>query len=204
MKSTGSLREHQREETRRAIRRAALDLCTEQGYSTVTVEAISAAAGVSPRTFFNYFPSKQLSLVPDPPVRLQGSSGEWFSEQTSVEPRDVLVELIGSLVSELEAAPPDRVEAERAFVIAQDVPEVLAALVGQLEEVQRDLARAVASRLPAPTDPSMPRLIASVAMAAVRSGLESWAAAPASEPDNPVEDVRRAAQILGSLLAGPD
>lgn len=42
-----------------AIRTAALELATEHGYDRTTVDRICERAGVSQRTFFNHFPTKQ-------------------------------------------------------------------------------------------------------------------------------------------------
>ncbi|RKE23507.1 TetR/AcrR family transcriptional regulator [Streptomyces sp. TLI_171] len=46
------------EASRRAILNASLDLCADQGYGPVTVEAIAARAGVSKKTIYRWWPSK--------------------------------------------------------------------------------------------------------------------------------------------------
>lgn len=65
------LRERKKLQTRASIRREAFRLIQEQGYQATTVEQISAAADVSPRTFARYFPTKEAVLLSDdhiPPI----------------------------------------------------------------------------------------------------------------------------------------
>src|SRR5689334_10681167 len=55
-----------RAQTERALRSAALDLAEERGFDGFTVDEVAARAGVSPRTFFNYFPTKEAAVLADP------------------------------------------------------------------------------------------------------------------------------------------
>lgn len=61
--ATTGLREAKKARTRASLARAALQLVAEEGLHGTTVEAIAARADVSPRTFFNYFDSKDEAVV---------------------------------------------------------------------------------------------------------------------------------------------
>jgi AcrR family transcriptional regulator len=60
--STG-LRERKKRETARAIEVAAVELAADHPLSDVTIEAISARADVTSRTFFNYYGSKEDAVL---------------------------------------------------------------------------------------------------------------------------------------------
>jgi AcrR family transcriptional regulator len=57
--SATGLRERKKRATRDALARAGLELFVERGYDETTLAEIAEAAGVSTRTIFAYFPSKE-------------------------------------------------------------------------------------------------------------------------------------------------
>jgi AcrR family transcriptional regulator len=63
----GGVRDQHKLDTLAALRRAALKLALANGVERITVADIAAAAGVSRRTFFNYFASKEDALVGENP-----------------------------------------------------------------------------------------------------------------------------------------
>ncbi|WP_168199710.1 helix-turn-helix domain-containing protein [Citricoccus sp. SGAir0253] len=58
-----SLRERKKLETWALIHDAAAELALDEDTTCVTVEAIASEAGVSQRTFFNYFPTKEDAIL---------------------------------------------------------------------------------------------------------------------------------------------
>ncbi len=63
MQTSGSLRERKRTDTFRSIHEIAAELVLERGLAHVTVDEIVERAGVSQRTFFNYFLTKEDAVV---------------------------------------------------------------------------------------------------------------------------------------------
>lgn len=58
-KAEGGARERKKRATRAQVEEAAYGLFSQQGYDATTVDEISEAARVSPRTFFRYFATKE-------------------------------------------------------------------------------------------------------------------------------------------------
>ncbi|ABM11827.1 TetR family transcriptional regulator [Mycolicibacterium vanbaalenii] len=65
MTATPSLHEQRRRSTREALRRAALASFAARGFANVTVTELARAAGVTERTFFRHFPTKEAVLFQD-------------------------------------------------------------------------------------------------------------------------------------------
>src|SRR6478752_2161127 len=78
---TPNLHEQRRRSTREALRRAALASFARKGFANVTVTELARAAGVTERTFFRHFPSKEAVLFQDYETQV-----EWLSEALAQRP----------------------------------------------------------------------------------------------------------------------
>jgi AcrR family transcriptional regulator len=83
LRSGPGKRETQRQETKQRLQAAALARFHDEGFDATSVATIAADAGVTERTFFRYFPSKEAVLFQDYESRL-----EWFRAALAVRPVD--------------------------------------------------------------------------------------------------------------------
>ena len=177
-----SLRERKKLATRRGIRRAALELISERGFSHVTIEDIATAADVSPRTFFNYFPSKEAVLFGGDPGRTEELRARLVHDlpgHSALEVlRVVLTERARHLAAELAELGGDPARWAAQMKAAQADPQLRAAQASHMAQVESSLAEALAERLG--TDPDRdpyPMLLASAATGVLRATMSFWAAA---------------------------
>ncbi|GFG65323.1 TetR family transcriptional regulator [Mycobacterium kubicae] len=194
------LRERRRRQTSADIRDAAVRLARARGFDRVTVEEICADAGISPRTFFNYFPNKESAIAYGP----SDIPPELVAQFVAAGPAPysvVLAELITLAAHHLRDVPPARDQAEGMLELAKTTPAVLAAFLADLERFQNHLTDIVARRQGMNPDEEIPALISALALTAVRSGIESWTSGnPKDEDDTPMPYVERAAAIVHSIF----
>lgn len=175
-----SLRERKKLATRRLLRRVALELAAERGLTNVTVEDIAEAADVSPRTFFNYFPSKEAALFggdPDRAAELRDRVATGAPGQTAIDAlRQALSEDAEAMAGELQSLGGDPAEWLRRMKTARTDPHIRAAHASQMAMIERSIAEGLALRLGADqeTDP-YPGVLAAAAVAMTRSCLLFWA-----------------------------
>jgi len=195
------LRERRRRQTSADIRDAAVRLALARGFDKVTIDEICAEAGISTRTFFNYFPNKE-SAIAYGPSDLPAELAEDFVAAGAAPYRVVLAQLITLAAHHLRDMPPMREQAAGMLELAKTTPAVLAAFLAELERFQNQLTDIVARRQAMRSDDEIPALISALALTAVRSGIERWASAePQDADDTPMPHVERAAALVNSIFA---
>jgi AcrR family transcriptional regulator len=137
------LRERKRLATRRAIQVAAVTLVAENGLDRLTVDEIGRVADISPRTFFNYFPTKEAALIGDAPTL----PDEQFIVEF-VEGSDSLLEALARLFTEaVERAAEDRELTRLRRAVIKEYPQLFAMRITSMHEFQRDIEAVILRRL---------------------------------------------------------
>ncbi|GGL22712.1 acyl-CoA-like ligand-binding transcription factor [Nocardia jinanensis] len=157
------LRERKKQRTRLAIQEQALALFGRDGYENTTIKQIAAAAEVSERTFFRYFPTKEDVVTWD---GLDLSFAVRFRAQPATDStfdavRATLLETFTDL------SPTEQRRLRERVVLMTSVPPLRALLLDQLVGTGHAIARLVADRIGAePGDPGVRALVGAVVGAA--------------------------------------
>lgn len=168
--SSGELRERKRTRTRLMIQAEALRLFAQKGYANTTVDEISFAAAISPRTFFRYFPTKE-------DVVLWDSYDPIVAELVASRPADEPpAEAVRAITREAVAGAyrrdPDQLLA-RARLLSS-VPELRARMLQQQAAAADLLASLLAERRGLPPDDLALRVIATTFWSVLAIALDTW------------------------------
>lgn len=202
------LRERKRIATRRSIQLAAVELASKRGFDRVTIDEISHVANVSPRTFFNYFPSKESAIVGELPELPDAERIEHFVAAGPGEP--ILDGICTLLIAAIEIGDlggdtggrdaeadagvgPVSVQHLHTLrrALLKDNPELFALRMASMHAFEEALSGVVQLRL-AHDDPALAddpealhqraRLVTYVALAGMRHAWSCWADHGGVEP----------------------
>lgn len=187
-----SLTDHRRLQTQLEIAEAAAALFADRGYDTTTVEDIASAAGISPRTFYRYCPTKEDALTP----LFASSVGhlvDVLAKHPAEEPLSTAIEAsFGTATAERRLE--DATRARRLVRVLGTVPVLKMRWLAAGREMQERLAPALASRADAPVDSLEVRLLTTAVLDAFTVTMEHWAWQ--DEPEELVDLMRRAVAFL--------
>jgi AcrR family transcriptional regulator len=160
-----SLRERKKNATREALSEAALRLALEQGAENVRVDDIAEAAGVSPRTYNNYFSSREQAIVAAVAAERALRAGAALRDRPAGEPLDKAV--IEAVVEQYTTEP-----AGDALTLITSAPSLRAEFVATVAGLESPLASAIAAR--AGIDDQVAKVLAAAVSAAARIAVEQW------------------------------
>lgn len=163
------LRERKRRETLQRITDAGICLFIEKGYEATTLDAIAAAAGISRRTFFYYFKSKDEILL-----SLQSGVGDMIVDALREVPRDKRpLEAIRDAVVKVCALIPadDMIAIDRLMRSSEAIQARKQASYVQQEKA---LFAALRERWPDPQREAGLRLVAMLAIGAMRLASDAF------------------------------
>jgi AcrR family transcriptional regulator len=176
-----SLRERKKEQTREALSWAALHLAVERGVENVRVEDIASAAGVSARTFNNYFVSKYEAIYWRALARSENAAAA-LRERPADEPLwDAILAAVTEQYADSRAAAP---EGRQAGVRAlMQTPEMAGEFLKLTRRSQDAMAEAIAARTGTDVDRDMyPHLVAAMIATAVSVATQRWMLADSPTP----------------------
>lgn len=155
------------------LEEVALDLFAERGFDDTTVDDLAVAAGVSRRTFFRYYASKNdvvWGAFDDLLRRMAAGLAE--------TPREVpVLDAVADAVVRFNSLPAEATAAHRRrMAMILHVPALQAHSTLKYAEWRAVVARFVAGRTGEPESAAVPQLVGHVALGAAVAAYEQWLA----------------------------
>jgi AcrR family transcriptional regulator len=176
---SGTARDDRRVRVEAEIEETAVNLFAARGFEAVTIDEIAEAAGISRRTFFRYFGSKEDLLLRDMRRRVDG-----FIEALEHRPLDepVLVALRAAAMTMVAGYQADRDSLLTLMRVIAEEPAILARNIGEPIAMMDSINNIVAARLgtDAATD-LRPMLIAASVVTACHLALHMFILNPGAD-----------------------
>jgi AcrR family transcriptional regulator len=181
-------RARKKRETRDALRLAALRLVDAHGLEHVTVEMVAEAADVSPRTFFNYFPTKEDALL-GPGSDIRDDIEQFWSQRPDGE--SPLMTLRALLIERAEVLSARSDEMDLRMRVLAANPVLYVRFHASFLEMERVIRGAVARGCGMDADRDLyPALLAVAGSAAMRVSIDLWRGG----------DLRQLAEIVNEVF----
>jgi AcrR family transcriptional regulator len=202
---TLGLRERKRLETRAQLERATVLLVAEVGLENATVDAICAKVLVSPRTFFNYFESKEDAILGmrDLPV----DDAFVAQHRADTAGQSIVEQIVGLLLHVIGPAIGDTALHDARLAIVKEHPELLRRQFAQMTRMGEQLVAGVSDLLShdqafsaydAAERASLAELILPLCGGAIRAAVKEWVA-DGTERD--ADELRtRAVELAGKAI----
>jgi AcrR family transcriptional regulator len=196
-----SLRQRKQEVVRVALSAAAEELFLSRGFERTTVEQIARAAGVSRRTFFRYYESKE-----DVMVERSDRLGERLLTELAARPREEppLLAIRNALVPAVEAGLEERDLIRYAIRLLRETSALRRAMMERRNRLEERIAALMARRLGVGPDDNTPMLLAFLTRALHDTAFNAWYDHETDDVAGLIDDLlSRLRAIVVAVPAGP-
>jgi len=190
------LRARRRSRTTETIRKAAIELALSRGLDNITAEMIAERAGISLRTFFNYFGFKEEALIP-PPLGFPPEAAEKFAHGKGA----LIDDLLDMLAESLEHIQAERAHIRAIMQLADEHPRLMTVRERTFRQYEDEFRLLLARRLRLPDDHEKPALMAAVISAAFRVAMRRWVS---TEGGDAAYHIGRALKALPGLFSSAE
>lgn len=165
------LRERKRADTHARVHSAAMELFARRGFEATTLDDIATAAGVSRRSLFHYFASKE-DIVLSTKAGLGDLIEAAVARRPAAEPLLAMAEnALTDMASDFQGPGP------RALArLIHDTPALRSGDQARYEALEGRLARAMAARKGLAPDDLQTRVVATTAIGVLRMATGAWLA----------------------------
>jgi AcrR family transcriptional regulator len=185
--------------TKRKLQQAALDLFARNGYDDTTTEEIAEKAGVSPRTFFRYFATKESVLFVGEYLWFERFSAEFMAKPLSMSDPEAMLEA-------LLVTAPGIAKIRRALFIYERATASSATLRGRVADHQQAdilrLTEMMETRRGVASPDADHSLTAAVCLLTYRRAVMRWVNGPAAA--DPADAIREEFALLREMYSTPD
>ncbi|MGV9713169.1 TetR/AcrR family transcriptional regulator [Gordonia sp. NPDC003424] len=169
------LRERKKLQTRDRLISAALELCDSQGFDATTVEQISDAADISPRTFNRYFATKEDVILAPIEDMIAAMAAALDAQPHTGNEFEALVNAQTQIFcGECPTGSVDLERFETMNRIIQSAPSVNGRNTELAERKYRSITDKVAERMELPADDPRVRVTVGVYMSLVHISMDTW------------------------------
>ncbi|MCC2031792.1 TetR family transcriptional regulator [Microbacterium sp. BWT-G7] len=169
------LRERRRRETLREVSDAAIDLFERHGVHGTTVDDIAHAAGISQRTFFRYYPTKEHALFVDD----EGFGAVMRRTVAEIREGAPVVSALEAgwllLFDDFDRRPEEHRRALRVRRLIQNEPSLLALALANDAEHADELTAAAVEAAGADADVLIARAVVAAVTTTIRLAFDEWA-----------------------------
>lgn len=189
-----NLRERRRRQTARDIQMAAVNVSLRCGYDHTTTEAIAAEAGISTRTFFNYYNNKQAAILGEA-VQLDAARAGWF-----IESDDKIIDDLAKLLGQgLKEDPLDRAVLRKIIAVIDANPTLQDLFRTRVDETSVSVSGLLEARLGSDLAQES-RLLAELSTHALTEAVKMWVVDDTMTIDNITVLIAAKLRSVGTLL----